>query len=358
MIVWLASYPRSGNTLLRQVIKQCLGRDSYEQPGGAAARPDEDAAWGEIRAAYGNLFSCQSRDAFLSTARESAEAVLVKTHELPDGEPDRAIYVVRDGRLALQSFVKYQDTYQPGASSFASLLVGDHAYRDWTTHYRLWCEGRQGPLLVLRFEDLVEATPDLVRRLADFIGHEGEVRPWVNPQRKLRELSSAFFGSGAASWRPDAFWTPARLRQFSVLHGELSRQLGYADVPCPEDADEAEALRHAAGVAAQRWRLQAVCDERALVMELLREACDKQTAEIELLREACAERLALIERLDAAARSLAAERQRAAADHADEVARLREELALLRHEGEQLRPMHEAMKAWRLARAWLPLRAS
>ena len=33
MIVWLASYPRSGNTLLRQVLKRCFGLDSYEAPG-------------------------------------------------------------------------------------------------------------------------------------------------------------------------------------------------------------------------------------------------------------------------------------------------------------------------------------
>jgi len=29
MIIWLASYPRSGNTLLRTVIKSCMGIDSY-----------------------------------------------------------------------------------------------------------------------------------------------------------------------------------------------------------------------------------------------------------------------------------------------------------------------------------------
>jgi hypothetical protein len=29
MIVWLASYPRSGNTLLRTILKRCLDLDSY-----------------------------------------------------------------------------------------------------------------------------------------------------------------------------------------------------------------------------------------------------------------------------------------------------------------------------------------
>src|SRR5262249_38743574 len=52
MIVWLASYPRSGNTLLRQVLHQCFGLSSFEapdarsqgmkrQPGGRSAPPTE-----------------------------------------------------------------------------------------------------------------------------------------------------------------------------------------------------------------------------------------------------------------------------------------------------------------------------
>ena len=29
MIIWLASYPRSGNTLLRTILKRCFDRVSY-----------------------------------------------------------------------------------------------------------------------------------------------------------------------------------------------------------------------------------------------------------------------------------------------------------------------------------------
>src|SRR5262249_16861162 len=150
--------------------------------------------------------------------------------------------------------------------------------RDWTTHYRLWCEQRTGPLLLVRFEELVNADDGLLRRLADFLGYQGEVRPWVNQQERLQKLSPAFFGEGASSWRPDGVWAVGRLRQFYALHGELLGQLNYVDEATLAEwaypRDEAELLRQAWEVTQQRWQAQQVCDQRARCLEVLREACD------------------------------------------------------------------------------------
>src|SRR3954464_8946304 len=98
MIVWLASYPRSGNTLLRQVIKKCLGLHSFESVGRLKHEYDDrDPTWKEV---CGSLQNREDREAFYPRATNSAETVLVKTHE-PPLDAQKAIYVVRDGRLAL-----------------------------------------------------------------------------------------------------------------------------------------------------------------------------------------------------------------------------------------------------------------
>src|SRR5215475_2275599 len=99
MIVWLASYPRSGNTLLRQVLKCCFDRESYEDlgpvAGGAPSPWKETDVPGEVRALWGHRESNEDRATFYERCTRSAEVVFVKTHDVPLDE-QKAIYIVRD----------------------------------------------------------------------------------------------------------------------------------------------------------------------------------------------------------------------------------------------------------------------
>lgn len=325
MLVWLASYPRSGNTLLRQVLKSCFDLDSCE---GLEPLPEQFRVPDGVRDEYyGSYFLDGDPDEFYRRARASAELVLIKTHQLPRDDA-KAIYVVRDGRLALKSYVKYQHTYHPGTSSFESLLLGDNAYGEWASHYRAWA-ARGGETLVIRFEELVRAGPELLARLAAFLGVGGPARPWVNRHAKLRELDPAFFGPGRTAWAPDPFWTDARLRQFHTLHGPLLAELGYASAAeveagaHPADSDEARLLHFAHALAARRNALQAECDARAAALARTKRLTDAAVAE---LRAVCDARERAILEQDRRAQEQArrAEEQIAAA-----AARVRELDALL-----------------------------
>jgi hypothetical protein len=303
MLVWLASYPRSGNTLLRQVLKGCFDLSSCD---GLDVKPHPLHVQGAVRSElYGSYSVSGDPEEFYQRARSGSELVLLKSHQMPR-DAEKAIYVVRDGRLALKSFIKYQDTYHPGASSFESLLIGDHVYGEWTTHYRDWCGRERGETLVLRFEELVDTDVALLARLAEFLGLPGPLRPWVNPQAQLRELAPVVFGPGHALWQPEPFWTETRLRQFLTLHGPLLAELGYAtaeDVRAgayPPGSDEERMLWHAHGLAARARNLQAVCDERRAQIDLLAGACASRLAQIERLTTACDERLALLHQLTGA----------------------------------------------------------
>lgn len=279
MLVWLASYPRSGNTLLRQVLKGCFDLDSC-----AGLEPSQAAGivkpCGDLERIYGEYYFEGDPEEFYRRARSSPELVLVKSHQPPRDE-EKAIYVVRDGRLALKSFAAYQDLSYPGTATADDLLIGDHAYGDWTSHYRAWT-ARAGQTLVVRFEELVDASPELLARLGSFLALSGTPRAWVNPQAVLRANEPTLFGPGHRVWAPDTFWPPARLRAFYTVHGPLLTELGYASAAeveegaHPPGSEHERYLRQTLTLAARVRALQQVCDERLVVIDQLKRVCDER----------------------------------------------------------------------------------
>jgi hypothetical protein len=86
-IVWLASYPRSGNTYLRAILWTCFGLQT------GSVYPDD---------LFGDSAVAQQVGHFEGTAHGQFSAdflrlPLVKTHEWPV-DNRKAIYIVRNGR--------------------------------------------------------------------------------------------------------------------------------------------------------------------------------------------------------------------------------------------------------------------
>jgi hypothetical protein len=150
-------------------------------------------------ATAGSLETSEDREAFYRRATHSRETFLVKTHE-PPLDAQKAIHVVRDGRLALASFARFQELVDPGNAGLCSLLFGHPAFGNWTSHYRAWQGRRRGEVLLVRFEGPVACPRGLLERLAGFLGHRGPVRDWENPQRHLQEALPEFFGEGRVRW--------------------------------------------------------------------------------------------------------------------------------------------------------------
>ena len=175
MIVWLASYPRSGNTLLRTILKRCFDLCSYEdvpidRPGEFRDNPDM----------IGHLEKQEAWDDFYAKALASPELFLVKTH-LPPRDEQPFIYAVRDGRLSVTSYRKFHRDYNNLDKSIISLIIGDDVCGDWTSHYRIWNDRPAANKLVLKFEDLVNISDETLARIARFINFKGNIKPWENP---------------------------------------------------------------------------------------------------------------------------------------------------------------------------------
>lgn len=276
MIVWIASYPRSGNTLLRTIFQHTMGQPSYsDEPVGG------DSDFRRNRELIGHLEWSGDWSGFEVEAEASPKPVLVKTHRLPrDRRP--FLYVVRDGRSALQSYRRFHRDYNERETAFPELILGADAYGDWTGHYRAWNEREGVRGRVLRFEELVDIEPEKLQALADFVGHRGDVKPWRNPVERLRKVEPLFFNRRETAFSPEPDWTPAADGLFRAIHGPLMKELGFFR--------ESEPLEVFPGFAA-------MAEDLSKLFRSLRESSAS-------LSETCAERLALIERLDAECRRL------------------------------------------------------
>lgn len=222
MITWLASYPRSGNTLLRVILKQCFGLSSQ------SIYDDAELDTPGIREAVG--FEAVGNDPrhFVEDARRQARSLYVKTHELPGRDAHPAIYVVRDGRSSVVSYRHYLRGVLGRETSLSDVIRGEGT-PSWSEHVEAWALSGRPNTLVVRYENLAVADPRTLQQVAAFLD-----RPLLQAFDisfdRLHALNPHFFrrGSDAANISEmDA----VSLRLFEQLHGATLRRIGYGAVP-------------------------------------------------------------------------------------------------------------------------------
>lgn len=89
---------------------------------------------------------------------------MVKTHERPKG-PEKAIYVVRDGRAASVSLWEFYDRKK----SLSNVISGQHRFGTWSDHIRRWRPWERPNSHFVRNEEILSDMPKLLRDLSEFI---------------------------------------------------------------------------------------------------------------------------------------------------------------------------------------------
>lgn len=277
MIVWLASYPRSGNTLLRTILFNTMGLESTSDEVG------ETKVIGSTEFARHNTGIVEiegSWEDFYISASQSDQVFLVKTHRVPrDDQP--AIYVVRDGRKACLSYSRFHERFTPSPHpGLLQLVLGDDFYGGWSEHYRVWT--KRDNTLAVRYEELIHAPDELLARLAEQVRYSGYVSSWVNPFDELHKENPDFFRTGEPAWQGDMTWTTMIDAAFFHLHGDLMVELGYASSEEAGFARDlipqgwADIVDVASRLSADKKCLQDVCNERLNVIEELKQECEKR----------------------------------------------------------------------------------
>ena len=227
-VTWLASYPRSGNTLLRLILKHCFGLSSQ------SLYQDQEFADPDLRNVVGHEDVGLDPRSFVATARRAGRSLYVKTHELPPRDQHPAVYVVRDGRSAVVSHAHYLREIMGRDISLADVIEGK-AGLTWSQHVRAWALPMRANTLVLRYEDLAAGDRDSLAALSAFI-HQPLLRGFGLSFDRLHAIYPAFFrrGSDAANI---AEMDGASLRLFEQHHGDMLKTMGYGGNPAGKSSN-------------------------------------------------------------------------------------------------------------------------
>jgi hypothetical protein len=222
MIIWLASYPRSGNTLLRQIFRQVFDHPSYSD----SNDPRDLGIHAAGAALVGHLNYTASWSDFYAAARKDSALTLVKTHH-PPRDSERTIYIVRDGRAALVSYFHLlRDVRGRKEIRLDAVIRGETPLGSWSKNLDSWQPQSRPDTLLLRFEDLRHRTEECIRSIAVFTGL-APTSPWENPLVQLREAMPGFVRHGS-NRSNIAELEGADERLFWELHGGWMKTLGYA----------------------------------------------------------------------------------------------------------------------------------
>lgn len=243
--VFLASYPRSGNTWTRFLLTEILS--------------EESASFDNINRVIPEMgIHVRAKVQLPNGGR------LIKTHEPYRKEYKRAVYLVRDFRDVVLSqyarerelglyntnFDEYVDAYLDGRLS---------GFGAWQQHLPSWLDSplaHNGNLLVIKFEEMRKNPEPSISRIVDFLGlpaDSNRVRTAIanNSVERMRAKENAartlpkstgeegrFVRKGAvAGWRER--FTEQQLRLVDERAGEVLLRTGY---PLAFPAEELTAL--------------------------------------------------------------------------------------------------------------------
>ena len=201
-MIWLASYPRSGNTLLRTILNDCFDVVT------GSKYPEADT-YAPHRQLIGLERGLPSR--------------LMKTHDHPTDDAP-AIVSVRDGRASVVSYWHFLGDYSEPVD-LRNVISGSVGFGSWSDHVRAWNPETRPDTLRLRFEEFSVDPEVAIEALATFLNLR-PLRRFDKTFDDLQMVDAKFFRSGdnAANIRE---LSGDNLALFTEVHGPTMRHLGY-----------------------------------------------------------------------------------------------------------------------------------
>jgi hypothetical protein len=287
--LWLASYPKSGNTWFRMLVANLSAKDRPadinnlpERGGIASARGPFDyltlidsglLTHDEIDAVRPRVYeelAAGAPDDEYDKQEDLPPVRFVKVHDAysltPKGEPllagrrgaDGAIVIVRDPRDVVPSLANHNRTAIDGAIALANDRGAVYCAKPgrldaqlrqkvpgWSGHIASWLDQRDLPVHLIRYEDLLADTFATFRAALAFAGRpasDADIRRAVafadfaelrhqEQEKGFCELpkphiGGSFFRRGeAGSWRGEL--TSEQVARIESAHAPMMRRLGY-----------------------------------------------------------------------------------------------------------------------------------
>jgi len=219
MIIWIASYPKSGNTYLRSFISSYYfskkGKFDFNLLLNILQFPSikftKKNILSENEASQNWIFN--QNQFFLNN-----KVHFVKTHNTlnkfkgnkftSNQQTLGAIYIVRDPRNILSSLthhysLNYDQAYQKIMDENASLLEkslnNDHSnftfLGSWSNHYKSWKNTNEFNTLFIRYEDLENNKLDTFRKIVNFINALKKDNSPIDEKKLVNSVNSTNFSN-------------------------------------------------------------------------------------------------------------------------------------------------------------------
>ncbi|MBW4973599.1 sulfotransferase domain-containing protein [Roseovarius mucosus] len=270
-IVWMASYPKSGNTWTRIFLANYIANASQPIPINVAHRfAMGDSIAKTYRMVAGRPIDTDDIDLTLSLrpavlrgiVGNNADINLVKTHNIravargvpliPEEFTRSAIYIVRNPLDMVLSYarhygmtpeeavytVSHVDNANPPSPETVAQFMGS-----WSDHVRSWTGPSPYPVLVLRYEDLLADPKGNFAKVLEHLGVpvEAERLDRAIQFASFKELSmqeaeqgfveksaesERFFAKGKSDqWKTDL--EPRLVKRMQAAHRKVMKQFGY-----------------------------------------------------------------------------------------------------------------------------------
>ena len=219
MIIWIASYPKSGNTYLRSFISSYYfskkGKFDFDLLMNVLQFPS-------LKFTKKNLNSeLEASQSWIYNQKQffSGENVhFVKTHNSLDQYKGNifttnnislgAIYIVRDPRNLITSMthhysLTYEQAYNKLTDENASLLEksrdGDFSnftfLGSWSSHYASWKNSKGFKTLFVKYEDLEDNKYDTFKKIINFINGLKKDKSSINEKKFINSINSTNFSN-------------------------------------------------------------------------------------------------------------------------------------------------------------------
>jgi hypothetical protein len=274
-IVWIVSYPKSGNTWLRlflanlyseidqpvdinadSVTRNASDRELFDLYTGAEA---SDLTLDEIencRPAVYNLLAANSQDTIYLKAHDAFTYTAAGEPMFPSAPSHGTIYIIRNPLDVVVSYAHHVNTsVAEMVSKMANPVLAIHnnpahvkdqlrqRLLTWSDHVKSWIDQRHIPVHLVKYEDMLNSPintftavihflnlspdPTRIQKAIDFSGFDTLRKQEQEKGFKEKPAQAdLFFRKGqVGSWREEL--TPEQAARIIADHGEVMQRFGY-----------------------------------------------------------------------------------------------------------------------------------
>lgn len=221
MIIWLALYPRSGNTMLRMILKSVFGQETYSKYNdftdiGTDQKTMELVGHKMLEDSWKNAYQ---------KMKQSDQLFFVKTHDYSEDD-SKAIYIVREGCSSIVSYWHYLKDFVGKKYQLSDVIAGFVNYGSWGGHLDAWNPISRTNTLLTHYERLLTNPEEEIEKIASFSGLS-IVGDWKNDFEYFHMINPRFFREGVAVKGIKAI-KEKDLDLFWLFHGDWMETLGYS----------------------------------------------------------------------------------------------------------------------------------